>query len=131
MCRLIAPEHPFDNGDMRLRDEVLADFPRTEGEVRQHIADYYGMIEHMDAKIGQVLAARKASGRAGDTMVVYTADHGLAVETARADGQANMLRAQRVGAAGRAREGRALRSRGRCAEPDLRYLSDAVRLGRH
>ncbi len=73
------PEHPFDNGDMRLRDEVLAGFPRTESEVRQHMADYYGMISHMDAHIGRVLQALEDSGRADDTIVVYTADHGLAV----------------------------------------------------
>jgi len=72
-------EHPFDNGDMRLRDEVLAEFPRTERAIRQHIADYYGMISHMDAHIGRVLAALEASGRADNTIVVYTADHGLAV----------------------------------------------------
>jgi arylsulfatase A-like enzyme len=72
-------EHPFDNGDMRLRDEVLAEFPRTEREIRQHIADYYGMISHMDAHIGRVLAALEASGKADNTIVVYTADHGLAV----------------------------------------------------
>jgi arylsulfatase A-like enzyme len=72
-------EHAFDNGDLRLRDEVLAAFPRTEREVRQHIADYYGMISHMDAHIGRVLQALEASGRADDTIVVYTADHGLAV----------------------------------------------------
>ena len=64
---------------MRLRDEVLAGFPRTEGEIRQHIADYYGMISHMDAHIGQVLKALEASGKANNTIVVYTADHGLAV----------------------------------------------------
>ena len=84
------PEHPFDNGDMRLRDEVLAGFPRTEEEVRQHIADYYGMIEHMDAKIGQVLAALEANGHAGDTLVVYTADHGLAVGQHGLMGKQNM-----------------------------------------
>ena len=84
------PEHPFDNGDMRLRDEVLADFPRTEREVCQHIADYYGMIEHMDAKIGQVLAGLEASGRADDTIVVYTADHGLAVGQHGLMGKQNM-----------------------------------------
>ena len=85
-----ASEHPFDNGDMRLRDEVLADFPRTESEVRQHIADYYGMIEHMDAKIGQVLAALEASGYADNTLVVYTADHGLAVGQHGLMGKQNM-----------------------------------------
>jgi arylsulfatase A-like enzyme len=73
------PEHPFDNGDLRTRDEALAPWPRTPEVVRQHIADYYGMITHLDAWIGNVLGALEEAGHAGDTIVVYTADHGLAV----------------------------------------------------
>ena len=49
------------------------------------------MIEHMDAKIGQVLAALEASGRADDTIVVYTADHGLAVGQHGLMGEQDML----------------------------------------
>jgi arylsulfatase A-like enzyme len=73
------PEHPFDNGDLRVRDEALAPWPRTPQAVRQHTADYYGMITHLDAWIGNILAALDETGRAEDTIVVYTADHGLAV----------------------------------------------------
>ncbi len=73
------PAHPFDNGELRNRDEDLAGFSRTEAEIRQHIADYYGMISHMDAAIGRVLAALADNGLAENTIVVYTADHGLAV----------------------------------------------------
>lgn len=73
------PEHPFDNGEMKVRDELLAGFPRTEAEVRQHIADYYGMIAHLDHSVGRILAALDANGLTDDTVVVYTADHGLAV----------------------------------------------------
>lgn len=73
------PRHPFDNGELRVRDELLAPFPRPPEVVRRHIADYYGMISHLDAGIGRVLDALAATGRAGDTIVVYTADHGLAV----------------------------------------------------
>jgi arylsulfatase A-like enzyme len=47
--------------------------------VQQHTADYYGMISHLDAWIGKVLDALEATGCAQDTIVVYTADHGLAV----------------------------------------------------
>src|SRR5439155_24083768 len=68
------PEHPFDNGELRVRDELLAGFPRTPDEVRRHIADYYGMISHQDAWMGRVLAAAP-----DNTIVVYTADHGLAL----------------------------------------------------
>ena len=73
------PEHPFDNGELRIRDEVLAAFPRTEEEVRQHIAAYYAMITHADAQIGRVLAALEHSGEADNTIVVFAGDNGLAV----------------------------------------------------
>ena len=73
------PEHPFDNGEMRIRDEVLAPFPRTPEIVQQHIADYYGMISHMDAEMGRVLQTLEAVGQLDNTIVIYTADHGLAV----------------------------------------------------
>ncbi|MPZ52329.1 MAG: sulfatase-like hydrolase/transferase [Acidimicrobiia bacterium] len=73
------PEHPFDNGEMRGRDELLAKFPRDANEVRGHIADYYGMISNMDSHIGRVLDALDRFGHQSDTIVVYVADHGLAV----------------------------------------------------
>ncbi|MCR8634719.1 sulfatase-like hydrolase/transferase [Paenibacillus radicis (ex Xue et al. 2023)] len=72
-------EHPFDTGDMMVRDEKLAIMPRDEGEIREHIADYYAMISHLDAQIGRVVEALKAKGIYDDTLIVYTADHGLAV----------------------------------------------------
>jgi len=73
------PEHPFDNGEMRIRDEVLAPFPRTPEIVQQHIADYYGMITHQDAEMGRVLSTLEATGHLDKTIIIYTADHGLAV----------------------------------------------------
>ncbi len=73
------PEHPFDNGELRGRDERLAAFPRSRHEVRTHIADYYGMISNMDHHIGGVLDALDGSGHRDDTIIVYVADHGLAV----------------------------------------------------
>ena len=82
--------HPFDNGHLHGRDESLAAHPRDPGEVRQHIADYYGMISHLDAEIGRLLDALAASGHAEDTIVVYAADHGLAV------GQHGLLGKQNV-----------------------------------
>ncbi len=73
------PEHPFDNGEMRIRDEVLAEFPRTPEIVQQHIADYYGMITSQDAEMGRVIQTLKEKGHLDNTIVIYTADHGLAV----------------------------------------------------
>lgn len=73
------PEHPFDNGELRIRDEELAPFPRTAEAIRQHVADYYGMISHLDHHIGRILQTLQQTGRAEDTIIVYTADHGLSV----------------------------------------------------
>ncbi len=73
------PEHPFDNGDMTIRDEQLEAWPRTPQAIQEHLADYYGMIEHQDAQIGRILQALEASGQADNTLVIYTSDHGLAI----------------------------------------------------
>ncbi len=76
------PEHPFANGATfatGLRDEVLAAHPRQETEIRQHLAEYYAMITHLDFEIGRVLAALEASGLADNTIIVFAGDNGLAV----------------------------------------------------
>ncbi|HEV2065612.1 MAG TPA: sulfatase-like hydrolase/transferase, partial [Thermomicrobiales bacterium] len=75
----VAPIHPFDNGWMTGRDERLAGWPRHDDEIRQHVADYYGMIAHLDAAVGRVIAALERTRKAGKTVVIYTADHGLAL----------------------------------------------------
>jgi arylsulfatase A-like enzyme len=73
------PGHPFDNGDLWVRDELLAGFPRMEEVVQQATADYYALITHMDREIGRILAALEAGGRADDTLVVFCSDHGLSL----------------------------------------------------
>lgn len=73
------PEHPFDNGEMTIRDEQLEAWPRTQGAIKQHLADYYGMITHHDKRVGDLLDALDATGQADNTIVVYTGDHGLAL----------------------------------------------------
>lgn len=73
------PLHPFDNGEMVVRDELLAPFPRTAEIVRRHIADYYGMISHLDAQVGRILAALDESGARANTVILFLSDHGLAL----------------------------------------------------
>ncbi|MCB9913968.1 MAG: sulfatase-like hydrolase/transferase [Planctomycetes bacterium] len=73
------PQHPFDNGELRVRDERLAPWPRTPAVVREHLADYYGMVSQLDEQVGRILAALDAHGLTGDTLVVFTSDHGLAL----------------------------------------------------
>ena len=73
------PEHPFDQGDHRGRDEVLAPFPRTREAVQVHRSEYYAHVTFLDAQIGRILEALEKSGKAANTYVILTADHGLAV----------------------------------------------------
>lgn len=73
------PVHPFDQGDFKIRDEMLAPFPRTPEAVQLHRREYYASITYTDAQIGRVLDALERSGKADNTYVILTADHGLAV----------------------------------------------------
>ena len=73
------PQHPFDNGHMTGRDEELGAWPRTKEMVSDQLAEYYGMITHLDRQVGRILQALEDTGRASNTYVIYAADHGLAV----------------------------------------------------
>jgi len=73
------PEHPFDQGDARVRDEKLAPFPRTRYDVQVHRSEYYALITYMDHQLGRLMAALDKSGQADNTYLLITGDHGLAV----------------------------------------------------
>jgi arylsulfatase A-like enzyme len=73
------PKHPFNNGELRVRDEKLLDWSRTEEQIRKELADYYAMITHMDAQIGRIQDALKKGGFDKNTVVIFTSDHGLAL----------------------------------------------------
>ncbi len=72
-------EHPFDHGNAGQRDEQLLPLPRTPSDVRREIAAYYAVVSHLDAQVGRIRAALDASGKASDTVVIFTSDHGLAL----------------------------------------------------
>ena len=72
------PQHPFDNGEMVIRDEALLPWPRPQEQVRSMIADYYRYISYLDSQIGRVLDALEASPFAKNTIVVFSADSGVA-----------------------------------------------------
>ncbi len=74
-----AGAHPFNNGELHIRDEQLEAWPRTPEAIRRHLAEYYAMISHLDAAIGRVLAALARAGHADDTVIVVTGDNGLAL----------------------------------------------------
>ena len=73
------PYHPFDNGDMVVRDELLAPHPRTPEIIRRHLADYYGCVTCFDYHIGRILAVLKESGQLDNTIIVFTGDNGLSL----------------------------------------------------
>lgn len=79
----------IDNGPS-LRDAALAPFPRTEYAVQVHKKEYYASISHLDAQIGSILEALEKSGKADNTYIIYTADHGLAVGEHGLFGKQNM-----------------------------------------
>ncbi|MEX2114915.1 MAG: sulfatase-like hydrolase/transferase [Pirellulales bacterium] len=73
------PEHPFDNGELRVRDELLAPIPRSEAVMREHLAEYYATISHLDHEVGRILNELDQRGLADNTIVIYSSDQGLAV----------------------------------------------------
>ncbi len=73
------PRHPFDLGRLHVRDEMLADFPRTPAEIRRHILEYYAMISHLDFGIGKILEELAKTDREEDTIILLAGDNGLAL----------------------------------------------------
>lgn len=75
------PNHPFDNGHVsgKKRDESLAPHPRPHDMVSDQLAEYYGLVTHLDSQVGRILDAVERSSESDNTIVIYTADHGLAM----------------------------------------------------
>ena len=71
-------EHPFDPGVLNIRDEQLASYPRSPEDMKQHLADYYATVSHMDAEMGRVLDTLKTRGFDKNTIIIFSSDQGLA-----------------------------------------------------
>jgi choline-sulfatase len=82
------PDHPVLRKLREVQD--YEDHFRDEAHVRTAIAAYYGMVSFLDDNIGRILAALEESGLAGDTLVVYTSDHGDNLGTRTFWGKSNM-----------------------------------------
>jgi arylsulfatase A-like enzyme len=72
------PQHPFDNGEMVVRDEQLLKWPRKEADVKEMLSEYYRYISFLDVQVGRILDAVDASPFAANTIIVYAADSGVA-----------------------------------------------------
>jgi arylsulfatase A-like enzyme len=73
------PFHPFNNGELLIRDEKLAPWPRTEAEIRRHLRDYYAVVTGMDEQIGRLFDALKELGEYDNTILIFSSDQGIAI----------------------------------------------------
>lgn len=71
-------QHPFDNGEMAIRDEQLLEWPRSETATKKLIAEYYRYVSYLDFEIGRILEALQATPGGENTIVVFAADSGVA-----------------------------------------------------
>jgi arylsulfatase A-like enzyme len=88
------PEYPFKDAmgcGRNLRDEALAPFPRTEFAVKVNRQEYYAITTHMDTQVGRILDALDRTGKAEQTYIIFTSDHGLAVGQHGLMGKQNMF----------------------------------------
>lgn len=74
--------HPFHHGHPGLRDEVAVQGvmrKRDEVTVRNEKGREFACIENVDNQIGRVIAKLKEMGELDNTIVIFTADHGMSV----------------------------------------------------
>ena len=71
------PDDEADPYSLRLLAQYgLADFEPSEEQVRRARHGYYGSISYVDELVGGLLATLAETGQAGNTLVVFTTDHG-------------------------------------------------------
>lgn len=70
--------YPHEIGSNRIRDEKLGPFPRTKYSVQVNRSEYFALISHMDTQIGRIFEELEKTGKADNTIVIFSADHGLA-----------------------------------------------------
>ena len=59
-----------------IRKNIAKMVPQSDQQLREIMANYFGMISLIDHNIGRMLIALQEMGIADNTYVVYTADHG-------------------------------------------------------
>ena len=67
----------MENAELRNFREKHSRTPvQSDRQLRDLIANYYGMISLIDHNVGRILAALDTYGLADNTLVVYSTDHG-------------------------------------------------------
>lgn len=73
------PVHPFDNGEMTVRDEKTLGWPRTRENVTGKLARYYASISYWDAQVGRLVEALRNAGQFENTVFIVAGDNGLSL----------------------------------------------------
>ena len=73
------PLHPFDNGEMVIRDEATVPWPRTRENLTAKLARYYASISYWDAHVGRIIQALKEAGEFERTIIIIAGDNGLSL----------------------------------------------------
>lgn len=87
------PKHPFPHGHPGLRDEVQVSGVwerRDDATIRNELGREFACSENIDIQIGRVLDKLKAMGELDNTIIVYTADHGIAIGRHGLQGKQNL-----------------------------------------
>ncbi len=87
------PEHPFHHGHPGLRDEVAVSGVwerRDEKTIRNELGREFACSENIDIQIGKVLKKLEAMGELDNTIIFYTADHGMAIGRHGLQGKQNL-----------------------------------------
>ncbi len=78
MKRFVAPD---GYAERYANCHVPVDLRNSPGDWGLELADYYGLCAKLDENLGQILAALDAGGLAGETIVLFTSDHGCHFRT--------------------------------------------------
>ncbi len=73
------PQHPFDNGEMIIRDEQTLPWPRTRASVTGKLARYYASTSYWDEHVGRIIQALKDTGQYENTLIIIAGDNGLSL----------------------------------------------------
>jgi len=87
------PRHPFDDTDMKVRDEQAVSGVwgrRDEATIRNEVGRQFACSENIDIQIGRVLDRLRAMGELDNTWIIYTSDHGMAIGRHGLQGKQNL-----------------------------------------
>lgn len=68
---------PLDHGRYDEAGVHVPEYLRDTEEMREDLAAFQAEVNYLDERVGAVLDGLEASGRRGDTVVVFAVDHGI------------------------------------------------------